>query len=100
MKYITRSLIFIALCCITLVLSSYTVYGRNNGSIRGNSGYSYYGQIKNYRSGNNYKRGYRNYNNNNYSYSDRKYYGLNRDFKRYSPGYRYRPYRYRRYGCR
>ncbi len=100
MKYIAKSLIFIALCCITLVISGYTVYGHNNGRIRVDSGYSYYGQTKNYGLGNNYRRGYRDYCDNNYSYSDRKYYGINRRFKRYSPGYRYRPYRYRRNDCR
>ena len=100
MKYITKSLIFIALCCITLVLSSYTVYARNNGKIRSDSGYSYYGQPKNYRPGYDYKCGDRDYSYNNYNYSNRKYFGTNRRFNRYTPGYRYRPYRYGRYDCR
>ena len=55
MKYITKSLIFIALCFVSLVLSSYTVYGHNSGNIKGDGGYNYYGQTKNYRQGKNYK---------------------------------------------
>lgn len=100
MKYITKGLIFMALCCITLVLSSYTVYGHNSVNIKVYSGYDYYGQTKNYRLGNNYRRGYRDYNYNNYNYSNRKYYGINRRFNRYKPGYSYKPYKYGRHGCR
>ncbi len=103
MKYITKSLISIALCFVSLVLSSYTVYGHNSGNIKGDDGYNYYGQTKNYRLGKNYKRNferdfrrsYRDY----YLYS-KKDYGIYRRFNRYIPGYRYRPYRYRRYDCR
>ena len=100
MKYITKSLIFIALCSITFVLSSYTVYGHNSRNIRGYSGYNYYGQIKNYRQDNNYRRSYRDY-----YYSNKKDYGIYRRFNRFTLdrftlGYRYRPYRYRRYDCR
>ena len=95
MKYITKSLIFIALCSITFVLSSYTVYGHNSRNIRDYSGDNYYGQIKNYKQGNNHRHSYRDYH-----YSNKKDYGIYRRFNRYTPGYRYRPYRNRRYGCR
>ncbi len=95
MKYITKSLIFIALCFVSLVLSSYTVYGHNSGNIKGDDGYNYYGQTKNYRLGNDYRRNYRDYN-----YSKKKYYSIYRRLFRYTPGYRKRPYRYRHYGCR
>ncbi len=95
MKCITKYLIFIALFCIALVLSSYTVYGHNSGKIRGSSGYNYYGHIKNCRQCNNDRRIYRNYN-----YSNKKDYGIYVRFKRYIPSYLYKPYRYRRYGCK
>ncbi len=95
MKYITKSLIFIALCSITFVLSSYTVYGHNSRNIRGYSDYNYYGQIKNYKQGNNHRRSYRDY-----YYSNKKDYGIYRRFNRYTPAYRYRLYRNRRYSCR
>ena len=95
MKYITKSLLLIALCCITLALSGYTVYGHNNGNIRGDNGYNYYGQTKNYRQGSNYRRSHRDY-----YYDNIKDYRSYRRFKRYIPGYRNRPYRYRRNGCR
>ncbi len=95
MKYITKSLIFIALCCITLSLTGYTVYGDNSIILKSYSGYNYYGQTKNYRQGNIYRRIYKDY-----YYSNKKDYGIYRRFKRYTPDYRYRPYRYRRYGCK
>ncbi len=95
MKYIKKSLIFIVLCCMALVLSSYTVYGHGRKNTRSYSRDNYYGQTKSYRRGNNYKRS-----NRDYYYSKKKNYGIYRRFNRYTRGYRYRPYRNRRYGCR
>ncbi len=107
MKYITKSLMFIALCFVSLVLSSYTVYGHNSGNIKGDGGYNYYSQTKNYRLGKNLKRDFkrnfrRNYSRSlrDYYFNNKKDYGIYRRFNRYRLGDRYRPYRYRRYDCR
>ncbi len=99
MKYITKYLILIVFCCITLVLSSYTVYGHNRRNIRGGSGYNCCDHTKNYRQGNNNKYSYKH----NYGHScrgDKKDYGIYMRFYRYTPGFRYKTHGYKRYGCR
>ena len=72
MKYITRSLVLITLCCITLILSGYTVYGYNSRNTKGYGNYNYYGQTKNYRHGNYYRRSYRDH-----------YYSNKHDYRNY-----------------
>ena len=106
MKYIMRSLVLITFCCISLILSSYTVYGYDSRNINSWGNYSYNGRIKNYRRGDS-----DNYYSNKYDYRNNKslyyYYrpGYRYNYKpgyRYSsrPSYRYSPYKYRRYNCR
>ena len=92
MRSITKSLIFISLCFITLILSSYTVYGHNNRNIDSYSGYNKYCQIKNCRKCKNGRHYYRD----NYYYY-KKNYNIYKQPYRSNPIYRNR---YRRYGCK